>query len=286
MKDYKKGLVVVRQTNYSNVVEKGVALMSALAKEHGYGPKMETQFLTDVAGGVELLSKEARQAYMRSRLKKSLARYIELNMHTLAGMSEEGFREALAPLVEKTIDFFSPPAKHPIIDGQFSCLLVIPTDWISLRSQLGLLHRAYGLRPDFPERFTGDLARELEGRVIASYGRVAPKEPYVIVGINGGRALKGSPRGNADATVGDLGLSYFLTHEYIQLLLVRPQFLVPEEGGIVLGEKFHSGYLRVIARGGYLHEGGIPKLDFAPETSNDVSFRGLGKPTYTKMIVL
>lgn len=300
MEDRKKGLVVVSQTNYDDIKVMAVECISALIRVHGYDPKMETKFLHDVMRDVELLSKGAREAYIRNRLtntkvisgdggKKSLGvitRYLGLGMHELAGRSEEGFRKALAPLVEKTVAFFSPPAKHPIIDGEFSCLLVIPPEWISLRRQFALLRTAYGLSPDFPDDFGEELTRALDTRTLAPGGHSAPKEPYVIIGINAGRALKGLRRVDADQEVKNLGLSYLLPHEYIQLLLVRPQFLVPEEGGLALGEKFSSGYLRVIARGGYLHEGGRPELSFVAETSNGSSFKGVGKPTYTKMVTL
>lgn len=300
MDKHKKGLVVVGQANYDNVVAKGVAVLSALAKEHGYGPKMETKYLHDVARGVEARSKDARAAYIRERFSKagmdekgdedikhgSITRYLQLGMHELVGKGEEGFRRALEPLVEKTIDFFLPPAKHPMLDGEFSCLLVIPPEWASLRSQFALLREAYGLPKDFPEEFEEEFTRALDGKTLTPHGRLAPREPYVLIGVDGGRARKNFRRVDADSEVKNLGLSYLLAHEYIQLLLVRPRFLFPEEGGVALGEKFSSGYLRVTARGGYLDESGRPELSFVPETANGNSFRGTGKPTYTKVVTL
>lgn len=238
-------------------------------------PKMATRLLQELALRVERHYEKPAHDYITKRITEQIDRYIALGFAEFAGYSEATFRAELAPLVARVHRFFAPPALHPIQDGEFTLLLVIPTELVPLRRQVVTLRAQSGHGVELPESLDDLLKRARPERT--KYGKVSPKQPYVLVGINGGRGLKENMLGFADQEIEKFGQTYFSIHEFVQLLLVRPKFLEQGEA-IPLGEKCADGYLRFQKRGG------TTDIDVT-QIRDDRYGIGVGKPYYTRMIV-
>lgn len=214
-------------------------------------------------------------AYVDKRLNEQIDRYIELGFADCAGYTPDAFRRELQPLIDSVHHFFVPPALHPIQAGEFTLLLVIPTTLVPLRRQIMSLRSLSGQTPDLSGTLH-ELLKCVEFET-TKHGKTPPKEPYVLVGINGGRGLKGNSILVADKAVAERRTSYFAVHELIQLLLVRPKFLPQHSEAIPLGAKCAGGYLRFTARDG--------NIDIDATGVLDERFgEGIGKPYYAHMV--
>ncbi len=238
-------------------------------------PKRSGKLLEQMRLRVERHYQKEAIVYIDKRLDEQIARYIELGFAECAGYSPEAFRRELKPLIERVQNFFVPPALHPIIAGEFTLLLVLPTTLVPLRRQVMSLRSASGRTDETTEALHQLLkCAEFEATKL---GKVPPKDPYVLMGINGGRGLKGSHILLADMRLEERKQTYFAIHEFIQLLLVRPKFLPQHSEAIPLGEKTAGGYLRFTARGG--------NIDINITGVLDERFgEGICKPYYTHMI--
>ncbi len=236
-------------------------------------PKMAMTLLSSITRGVEGYFQDTSLAYMRSRLDQQCARYHELGFVVGAGHSEESFVSALTPLMLRVTEFFAPPAKHLIVDGEYSLLLMLPPSWLPLRRALASL-----LGEDFQTEV------DLHTILSRNTEQPTPLAPYVLVGINGGRALSGKTLAESDLHVEKKQYSYFSLHELCQLFLMRPQFLGASSGGLfeqsealALGSKCAQGLISLVAT-----KSGI-RLASSDE-KNIHGGAGVGKPYYTHVI--
>ena len=218
--------------------------------------------------------REQTFAYVSTRLNEQIDKYIALGFHTVAGYTPEAFREALAPLVAKTLEFFRPLSERPLRDGEFSVLLVLPTEWVPRRRLFATL---LGQNPT-------DEITKISSSEIRTCGKASPSEPYVLLGINGGRGLKDCTIEKADEQVAKKGNTYLSLSQLIQLLLVRPNFLSAESdlsqsSVFVMGERWNTELVCLIAT-----KEGIT-LELSPE-KNVHGGVGIGKPYYSRMITL
>lgn len=238
-------------------------------------PKRSGKLLEQMRLRVERHYQKEAIDYIDKRLDEQITRYIELGFAECAGYSPGAFRRELKPLIERVHNAFVPPALHPIIAGEFTLLLVIPTTLVPLRRQVMSLRCANGRTEETPDALHELLKRaEFEATKL---GKTPPNEPYVLIGINGGRGLKGSPILLAEKLLEERRQTYFAIHEFIQLLLVRPKFLPQHSEAIPLGAKTAGGYLRFTARGG--------SIDIDVTGVLDERFgEGICKPYYTHMI--
>lgn len=250
--------------------------IAGMIEKYGLSQKMATRLVTDswarVEGGRSL--KIDAESYVREHLNEQVDRYIALGLHSLAGLTDAEFRSDLEPLMKKTVDFFRPPAGHPIIDGEFTCLLVLPAAWgCSLRFLVGQLRQCYGptTLPGFRD-VLGSIGTEAEGTL-------APEIPYVIVGVKGPRGLKEYDRMAADKECNKFGHEYLSARELAFLLLSRPRFLQFGDSVIALGEEFEEGrYLALTLD----EKGFTPTLIADPAPT---SLEGVGKPYCRRVIV-
>lgn len=241
--------------------------------QRGANPKMAMSLIRALTEGVEQYLRPQTTSYIMARLDEQVERYIELGFHAAAGYSETDFRSALTPLITRVMDFFAPPSRHPIRDGEFTLLLVIPTQWVPMRRQL--------------YSFLGDVSSGADAlrTEIRPQGRPSPVDPYVLVGINGGRELKGKTIQQADEWVERHGRTFLSLHQLVQLFLVRPNFLsartdtlLPQADALVLGEKCPVGLIQFSA-----HPSGI-NMVFYDEKKYLNSGVGVGKPYFTTLI--
>lgn len=258
-------------------------LTGMLAKQIGHfiekydlSQKMATRLVADSWARVEKrgLFNVDPVSYVRAHLDEQIDRYLVLGLHSLAGLTEAEFRSDLEPLVKKTVDFFLPPAGHPIIDGEFTCLLVLPGAWgCSLRFLVGQLRHQYGLTtlPGFRD-VLGSIGEEGEGGF-------APDIPYVIVGVKGPRGLKECDHAVADKACDKFGHEYLSARDLAFLLLCRPRFLQFGDSVIALGEEFGEEHYLALT----LDEKGFtPTLISDPAPS---ALEGVGKPYYRRVIL-
>ncbi len=264
-------ITVVDGMGFDEIVSALVEHELAVVRRHKLSQKMATKLHREVWYRVEAERpfREDPEAYIRERLEEQVEKYIALGFHDAAGYSEEGFRSMLEPLITKTVKSFAPPAAYPIMDGEFAVLLVIPTALVPLRRQVASLTQRNG--------DVVSLALET-----GEFGKAAPKEPYVLTGINGPRALKGCTFLQASAEVKRSGSAFFSTHELAQLLLVRPRFLSPQAEAIALGDRRvdEQGGTHVVFSSGDV---GDPMLS-ALRVQGARMGMGLGKPYYSAMI--
>jgi hypothetical protein len=269
-------MTVVDGRGFDTLVSELAGHIATISEKYGLSQKMATKLVRESWRRVELKRnfRGDPALYVRERLDEQIKEYVRLSFHTSAGFTEEEFRDALEPLVKKTIAFFAPPAGHPIIDGEFTCFLVLPLGWgCSLRSIIGRCRA-----PLFPLK-QEVLERVMQGGEVATGGCTAPQTPYVLAGIQAGRGLKDLDRATANKEREKFGLTYFSAREMALLFTLYPKFLQPGgEGAIALGEKF--------AEGRHLHfssfsNGFVP--DLLPDPSPS-SLQGVGKPHYARMI--
>lgn len=276
-----KGLRVTAES-LEKISDAGANLLIAHIEQYNLPAKSVGNLMRDVTQKLEEHFMPVTQGYVRERLGEQINLHIANGFHEYAGCTKKTFRELLAPLIEETMRFFAPPTKHPIIRGEFTILLVFPTRLIPLRRQLmTLMGETTPLSiPDFE---------------MHTHGKVSPINPYVLVGIDGGRKLKDSPIIKADSYIAHHGYSYFAVHELIQLLLVRPEFLrsqsdarrglleVIQTSVLALGEKCSEGLVRLSVEKKPNVEKGEFTLDFL-SLANTHAGMELGKPYYTTMI--
>ena len=235
--------------------------------------KMAMSLVHAVASAVEMSYGQQTREYVATRLNEQIERYITLGFHDVAGYSEHLFHAALEPLIAKTLDFFSPPSERPIRDGEFTVLLVLPKDWVPSRRLL-IAFLGESLSRDVDQLHT-----EKRG-----HGGVSPQDPYVLVGINGGRGLKDCSIEKADMWVEQNARTYLSLHEWIQLYLIRPNFLSAENDlaqseVLVLGEKWKSQLISFATTG---HRIQVVLTD----EKNVQGGVGVGKPHYAKIITV
>lgn len=271
-------MTVVDGRGFDEIVSDMAEHLARVVKEYGLSQKMATKLVHDAWAQVEQqrMCREDPEVYIREHLDAQIDVYISSGVHTLVGYTEEEFRDALMPLVQKTVNFFAPPAGHPIIDGEFTCFLVIPPEWgLSLRSLIGRLRT-----PSLLLERREILERVAQGGEVAAGGCAAPQTPYILVGVKGGRGLTDYSRASANKEREKFGFSYFSAYQLALLLLLHPEFLLPGERAIALGEKFpERQYLEFAS----FQDGFLPYLLLDPSPS---SLEGIGKPYYTRMITL
>jgi|GEM_PF-4692407 len=282
MKEYKmseqdgrRELAVMRDLNNSGEISDAIAgvIIEEIEKYQLSIPKMSTKLMQEIALGVERHFANDAQNYINTRLNEQIERYIGLGIDHIAGCSPDEFRNLLKPLIERVQLFFSPPAKHPIVSGEFTLLLVLPPEWLLYRPQLRMLMGEKAELNVIPTVFE-----------VRKHGGVAPNEPYVLVGINAGRGLKDSTIMQADIDIEKFGCTYFSVHQLVQLLLVRPRFLSSQSSALslqpevcALGEKCGKGVVKFVDKKNFID---IEYIDEA----NVRSGVGVGKPYYHKMI--
>ncbi len=242
-------------------------------------PKVAFKLVDHVVDGVTRYCEGVSAEYIERRLEEQILRYIALGMPEASGYdSEISFREALAPLVTRAMQYFAPPTDHPIQDGEFTLLLVLPPAWVPLRRQVAMFRHAYGQTSELSRGVDEVLRRGLLWTT--QFGKASPQEPYIIVGINGGRGLKECTIGQADEEMTNHKQAYLSVHEFIQLLLVRPHFLPHDSESLVLGEKIDKrDYVR------FTKKGGIPDIEVVQVQSERFGV-SVGKPYYTHMITV
>lgn len=245
----------------------------AYDKDGRPNPKMAMSLVRAVADAVEVNYHEQTLEYVSTRLEEQIERYIALGLHDAAGYTEESFRFALAPLVLRAEAFFEYPSKHPMRDGEYTLLLVLPERMVPVRRLL-----AEFLGGDIPVEF--DTLRT----EVRANGKVSPETPYILVGINGGRGLKDVSIARADESVERSGCTHMSLHQMLQLFLMRPHFfsvhtdsLLAQSEAVVLGEKCTRGLIKFVARSAG-HE-----VLFVDE-KNVHGEVGVGKPYYTTLI--
>ena len=270
---------VVLGRGFDEIVGDTTAFLASVIKKYNLSQKMATRLVHDAWARVERerIFRGDPESYIREHLNCQISAYVQAGFHALAGFTEEEFRAALDPLVNKTTDFFSPPAGHPIMDGEFTCFLVLPPEWgCSLRFLLGKLRSdCYESLRDFHYV----LEKTTQKGEVAQGGCIAPKTPYVLVGIKAERGLRELTRVGADKEREKFGFLYFSAHQLALLLLLRPDFLRPGESAIALGEKFpEERYLLLTSK-----ERGFTL--YISDMSESF-LTGVGKPYYTRMITL
>lgn len=274
----KSQMSVVGGGGYDEIKNDLVERAIAMIREHGLSQKVATKLFRDAWLSIESARpfREDPEVYIAARLQEQVLRYIELGFHDAAGFSQDGFRAALSPLLRKTVAFFAPPAEYPIMRGEFSVLLVLPPEWVSLRKQIASI---CGIKW---ELLHGDMADHLSAvsraPEVAEHGKPAPREPYVLVGIDGGRGLKEHSLLGANNKLKKSDRTYFSAHQLVQLLAIRPDWLAAQSATIALGEKYEKDYLGFAAQPGRPPE---LRVFGAPSAHSCV---GVAKPYYTKMI--
>jgi len=270
-------ITVVDGMGFDEIVDALVNEELGAIRRHRLSQKMATKLHREVWLRVEAVRpfREDPETYIMERLEEQVKKYVASGFHDAIGYSEEGFRSALCSLVAKTVKSFAPPATYPIVDGEFTVLLVIPPEWISLRRQIASLTSSDGGGvPSLPFE-------------TAEYGKPAPKEPYVLVGLNGGRGLKDCTFLQANAEVKRGGCTYLSTHQLTQLLIVRPRFLAPQAESIALGDRsieanVVSGETHVVFTG---NQNDYPTLSTKRIQAPRMGV-GVGKPYYSAMITV
>jgi hypothetical protein len=250
--------------------------MVYLVEKYSLSQKMVTRLVADAWAQVESERrfKEDSESYIRKHLNEQINVYLTLSLHSLAGLTEAEFRSDLEPLVKKTVDFFLPPAGHPIIDGEFTCLLVLPDSWgCSLRFLLGQLRQLYG-----PTTLPG-FRDVLECVTWEAEEHLAPDTPYVLAGVKGVRGLKECDYAAADKECDKFGYDYLSVRELALLLLCRPRFLQFGDSVIALGDEFGEKRYLVLT----LDEKGFtPNIIQEPAPS---SLLGVGKPHCRRVVM-
>lgn len=276
----KPTLSLVDAQGFDTIVSDLSGHIARIVKKYQLSQKMATRLVYDAWAKVEdeRPYRGDPESYIEEHLSAQIARYVELGIHTSLGFTKEEFRVALQPLVRKTVSFFIPPAAHPIIDGELTCFLVVPSEWgCSLRFLLGKLR---GESDASPLELRHLLEQVTRGSEVAPGGSAAPKTPYVLVGVKGGRGLKECTRDSADRIRKKFALSYLSPYQLALLFLLRPKFLSLGEQAIALGEKFSDErYLKLTSR----EAGVVASLSIDPPGA---SLAGIGKPYYTRMITV
>lgn len=275
-------ITVVNGRGYDEVRDDLVEYVVALIKEHNLSQKVTTRlFLLDAWREIEKRRPfaESPEQYIAARLEEQISCYIARGIHQAAGFTECDFRAALSKLCEKTLGYFAPPAQHPIMKGEYSALLVIPTAWASIRSLLVGARTGSSSLPSGTvlDGFEEVLAR---GSEVTECGNTAPRRPYVLVGIDGGRTHKSLSFAKAEAELGRSGCTGFSLHELAALLLVRPEWLKEHGEMAALGERYGKDHLG-FAMGS---DSGPNSTVWRPP--HEFSGAGVGKPYYAKRIEL
>lgn len=247
----------------------------AFDKDGRPNPKMAMSLVRAVADAVESRYRDETREYVSTRLDEQIERYIALGLHDAAGYTEDSFRSSLQPLAESVKKFFDYPSNHPIRDGEYTLLLVLPERMVPVRRLLATF-------------LDGDIFSVFDTlrMEVRSHGKAAPDTPYVLVGINGGRGLSDHSIARADDWMEKNGRTYLSLHQAVQLFLMRPHFLSAQSDALhaqsealVLGEKCSHGLIKFVAR----------------SSGNDVLFVdgknihgevGVGKPYYTTLITV
>ena len=266
-------IVSVRQ-NFGEITDRMVRHISGNINEFGIAgkPKMIARLMSEVARGIEQHFADASLAYVNEKIAEQIDTYVSAGFPKLCGMSTNEFRSRLNWLSDDIRAFFTPPARHPIMDGEFIFLIVIPPEWVSIRAQVALL--------------CGDdaIARE-ESLVVTTVDGAQKRSssPYALVGINGGRELRNCEFSKADALVRQEGRTYFAFHEAVQLFLQKPNFLSEEMG--VQSTQREAYALDSRASGKLIKFSAIGtsrSLEFVDQ--KHVTGGGVGKPYFTKVI--
>lgn len=271
-----------KSESFGDLSSMGADYFIGLAEKYNLSLKLTGTLLRETIRNIEAHYLPATQNYVRDRLEEQVNIYIAKDFHEYAGCTKNSFRLLLAPLIDETLYYFAPPARLKVVRGQFTVLLVLPPQLVPLRRQIMTLmgESAPLIIPDFEAH---------------TYGKESPKNPYVLVGIDGGRKLRDLPIIKADGYVALHGYTYFAFHELIQLLLVRPEFLrsqcdvvkgsleTAQTSVLVLGEKCPEGIVKLNAEKNPRPEKGEFALEFV-NPANILSGAGLGKPYYTRMI--
>ncbi|OGZ05902.1 MAG: hypothetical protein A2845_03825 [Candidatus Lloydbacteria bacterium RIFCSPHIGHO2_01_FULL_49_22] len=236
-------------------------------------PKMAMSLVRAVADAVELRYRDETREYVSTRFDEQVERYIALGLHDAAGYTEDSFRTSLRPLAESVKKFFDYPSNHPIRDGEYTLLLVLPERMVPVRRLLAT--------------FLGSNIFSVFDTLrmdVRSHGKVAPDSPYVLVGINGGRGLLDHSIARADDWMEKNGRTYLSLHQAVQLFLMRPHFLSAQSDALhaqsealVLGEKCSQGLIKFVARSSGNEVLFVDEKNIHGEV-------GVGKPHYTTMI--
>lgn len=234
-------------------------------------PKMMNRLMREVSLGVEMHFAKPTREYITQKINEQIAMYIAVGMPRLSGFSEEEFRRKLCALTDALLRYFAPPSRHPITDGEFTFLIVLPPEWVSLRAQVALLCGPDALGDMILSPLRTDAAKK------------TPTAPYAIIGINGGRGLKDLSFEQADEFVTKKDLSYFALHEATQLFLVQPKFLSglmdihsAQAQAYALGEQCGEKLIRFTA------QDDARLIEFPPK--KHVTGVGIGKPYYTDIV--
>ena len=286
---HRRGLSIVSGTkNFENIADGLLRHVFSEIKQFGFltdnkdglpSPKMAFKLTEHIIDGVARYCENVSAQYITRRLNEQIERYIELGMPIASGYdSEERFREALAPLVLQAVEYFAPPADHPIQDGEFTLLLVLPIAWVPLRRQVAMFRSVFGQTNELSSALDEVLKKGL--RFTTQFGKKSPQEPYIIVGINGGRGLKECTVSQADEEVTNYKQTYLSVHELIQLLLIRPYFLPSDSESLALGEKYDKrDYVK------FTNAGVASEIDVVQVLSERFGV-GIAKPYYTHMITV
>lgn len=277
----KSKMTVVNGDGYGEILERLAAQEIALIRKHQLSQKMATQLHRDVWARVEKECpfRERPEAYIGARLEEAIARYISVGFHEAAGFTEEGFRKMLAPLIARAVKAFTPPAEFPIMNGEYSVLLVIPTAWVSLQRQVTSVAGTAWLFAESGETGGNPLATIAAGvSEVAEGGEAAPREPSVLVGIDA-RKMKHHRFEDARTIAKREHLHFFAAHELIQLFLVRPTFLSEVPASVALGETFGKESFGLSSA----EPRPIPALHASGERHLGA---GIGKPYYAARITM
>lgn len=274
--------LAVSPESFDEISTKGAAFIIELTEKYALSIKSKGSLLRDITQKIEEHFLPVTQSYVKERLDEQVNLYIANGFHEYAGCTANSFRILLTPLIDATIRSFAPPAKHLVLRGEFTILLVLPTRHVPLRRQfMTLMGESFQMNiPDFE---------------LHKHGKASPRDPYVLVGIDGGRMLRNSPIVKADKYVEDHGYTYFAVHELIQLLLVRPEFLRSQSdvlsgslepvqtAVLALGEKCTVGLVRLSAE----NKPSSGKREFTLDylsPANTLAGAGFGKPYYKRMV--
>src|SRR3989338_3245769 len=167
MSEKRPRTTVVGGRGFDQIVDDLASQISKIVREHQYSQKIAARLFREAWREIERgrICGENPEEYVREHLGKQIAEYVRLGVQTPTGFLEEEFINALEPLVKKTVNFFTPPAGYPILDGELTCFLVPPAEWgLSLRSLIGRFRISPTMLYDY---------REVLDRV-SSGGKVVP----------------------------------------------------------------------------------------------------------------
>jgi hypothetical protein len=157
---------------------------------------------------------------VESEFDRQVANLLRLGYPALTGMSENRFRELLAPLREEVVTRSGPAPVEGPAPGTARFLLVVSTDLLPAEQALPLTTLAGRTRPGFAAFDPDDLARFRAAEPVAS---LVPDRPaYLVTGVERGEEFCNVTPDKAEPAIAERGRSPLTIAEGVALITHYP----------------------------------------------------------------